>query len=71
MDCVMDDNRFFSMSVNRNLIRKMEILANKFLPALFNPFFFKSCLGEYGRIVGKRFQSVIETILLAFHGIKT
>ena len=71
MDCVMDDDYRFTMRINRNLIRKMEILADKFLPALFNPFFLKSCLWEYGRIVGKRFQSVIETILLAFHSIKT
>jgi len=53
MDCVMDDDYRFTMRINRNLIRKMEILTNIFLPALFNPFFLKSGLGEYGCIVGK------------------
>ena len=67
----MNNDYRFPMNVNRNLIRKMEILADKFLPSLINPFFLKSGLGEYGRIVGKRFQSVIETVLLVFNGIET
>lgn len=67
----MNNDDGFPMDVNRNLIGKMEILADKFLPALFNPFFLESGFWEYGRIVGKRFQSVIETIFLTFHGIKT
>lgn len=71
MDGIMDNDYRFTKGINRNLIRKMEILTNLFLPALFNPFFLKPGFWEYGRIVSKRFQSVIETIFLAFHGIKT
>ena len=55
MDGVMNDDYRFTLRINRNFIRKMEILADEFLPTLFNPFFLKSGFGEYGRIVGKRF----------------
>ena len=67
MDCVVNDNYRFSANINCNFIREVEILTDEFLPSLFNPFLFQSGLGEYGRIIDKRFQSVIETILFAFH----
>ena len=40
MDGIVNNDYRFTMSINCNLIRKMEILADKFLPSLINPFFF-------------------------------
>ena len=71
MDSVVDDNYCFSAYINRYLVGKVKILTDKFLPSFFYPFWLKSGQWKDGRIVGKRFQTVIETVFLAFYGFIT
>lgn len=40
MDSIVNDNYRFSTNINSNLIREVEILADEFLPFLFDPFLF-------------------------------
>ncbi len=40
MDGIVNDDYRFTLSINRDLIRKMEIFTYKLLPSLFYPFFF-------------------------------
>ena len=67
VDCIVNDDYHFTTDVECYFVCKMKILADEFLPFVINPLLFKSGFLENGGIVGKRLQSVVKAILLAFY----
>ena len=63
MDCVVNNNNFFSSDINCYLIRKMEVLTDKLLPIILNPFLFQSGFGKNSGIMNKRLKTIVKPVL--------
>ena len=71
MHSVVHNDYHFATNITRNLIRKMKVLANIFLPTLLNPILFKPCYREDGCIIDKRFQAIVESVLFTIYCLVT
>ena len=65
MNSIVNHNQLVASNINRYFVCEMKIFTYIFMPSLFYPFSFHPRFWEYGRIVGKRLETIIETVFLS------